>query len=137
MADHLIHFLFLVLNMMVLLIFQLIEYFACSSQSNFWPNFHEKAASGNTELIFSINFFSGISTEISRANLSPVLPEVAFSWNFGRKFDRLLHAKYSINQKIKSTIMFKTKNTIVYQMISNFDFWTCPLLCLLINSTIF
>ena len=115
---------------MVLLIFRLIEYFACSNQSNFWPKFHENATSGNAGLIFFIIFTSGIKTDISRAKfftkLCPVLPEVAFSWNFGQNFDWLLHAKYSINQKIKSTIMLNTKNTIVYQMISLFDFLRAP-----------
>ena len=43
---------FLVLNMMVVLIFRLVEYFACSNRSNFRPKFQEKATSGNTGLKF-------------------------------------------------------------------------------------
>ena len=30
--------------------------------------------------------------------------------------------KYSINQKIKSAVIFNTKNTTLYQMISHFNF---------------
>ena len=63
--------------------------------------------------------------------ISPVLPEVAFSWNFGRKFNRSLHAKYSINQKIKSTIIFDMENATLYQMIIHFDFLLGTLLSVL------
>ena len=38
--------------------------------------------------------------------LSPVLPEVAFSWNFHQNFDTFIHAEFSINQKMKTTIIF-------------------------------
>ena len=104
--------------MMVLLIFWLIEYFACRNRSNFRPKFHKKATSGNTGLNFVLNsallmseFFIEMKT---MEKISPVLPEVAFTWNFGRKFDPFLHAKYSINQKIKSTIILYTENITLY-----------------------
>ena len=37
--------------------------------------------------------------------LSPVLPDVAFSWNFHQNFDMFIHAEFSINQKMESTII--------------------------------
>ena len=46
--------------------------------------------------------------------LSPVLPEVAFSWNFHQNFDRSIHAEFSINQKIESTIIIYIENTTSY-----------------------
>ena len=118
--------------MMVLLIFWLIEYFVCRNGSNFRPKFHKKATSGNTGLNFVLNsallmseFFIEMKT---MENICPVLPEVAFTWNFGRKFDRFLHGKYSINRKIKSTIIFYMENATLNQMISHFDFLVGTLL---------
>ena len=66
MADHLIHYRVFGVEHDGTLDFS-IEYFACSNQSNFQAKFHEKVTSGNTGLIFSIIFISGISTDISRA----------------------------------------------------------------------
>ena len=78
--------------------------------SNFQPKFHVKATSGNTGLIFSIVFISIKNSDISRAEfktkLSPVLPEVAISRIFHQNFDMFIHAEFSINQKIESTVIF-------------------------------
>ena len=37
--------------------------------------------------------------------LSPVLPEVAISRSFHQNFGRFIHAEFSINQKMESTII--------------------------------
>ena len=126
--------------MMVLLIFRLIEYFACRNRSNFRPKFHKKATSGNTGINFVLNSALLMSLfSLERKTMeknSPVLPEVAFTWNFGWKFDRFLHGKYSINRKIKSTIIFYTENVTLYQMISHFDFSVGTLLNIALTKTL-
>ena len=54
--------------------------------------------------------------------LSQVLPEVAFSQNFYQNFHSFIHAEFSINQKMESTITPYIENTTSYQIISYFDF---------------
>ena len=46
--------------------------------------------------------------------LSPVLPEMAFSWNFHQNFDRFIHAEFSIDRKMESTIILYIENTTSY-----------------------
>ena len=46
--------------------------------------------------------------------LSPVLPVVAFSWNFHQNFDTFIHAEFSINQKMESAIILCIENTTSY-----------------------
>ena len=77
--------------------------------SKFGRKFCEKVTSGNTGLNFSMIYFSGINTDICRADsltkLSAVLPEVAISRNCHHNFDRFIQPEFSINQKMESTIM--------------------------------
>ena len=42
-----------------------------------------------------------------------MLPEVAFSWNFHQNFDSFIHAEFSINQKMESTIILYIENTCI------------------------
>ena len=104
--------------MMVFFIFWWIENSAWINVSNFWWKFHEKATSGNTGLNFSMICILRVNTGRSRADskkkLSPVLPEVAFSWNFHQNFDTFIHAKFSINQKMESIIILCIENTTSY-----------------------
>ena len=46
--------------------------------------------------------------------LSPVLPEMAFSWNFHQNFDSFIHAEFSINQNMESTIILYIEIITLY-----------------------
>ena len=45
---------------------------------------------------------------------SPVLPEVTFSQILHQNFDMFIHAEFSINQEMESTIILYIENTTSY-----------------------
>ena len=96
--------------MMAFSIFWLIENSVWINVSKFWWKFHEKATSGNTGLKFFLESALLMPVFIPEMQimekLSPVLPEVTFLWNFHQNFDTFIHAEFSINQKMKTTIIF-------------------------------
>ena len=82
-----------------------------SWKSHFWQHWTQFCFEFSS--VYVSLYFWIVNNEEKRSSVT----RSGFSWNFGRKFERFLHQKYLINQKIKTTIMFNSKNTTMYQMI--------------------